>query len=198
MPSSRSVGKGTNLETRHGFFKVRNIRRLFKLRVLSPLGLKMQTSSSSSFASPRGETVLSQTVDKTPIQAEQHVRNVSKNPTKSPKPELRAVFVSMDVTSSASQQKRFVNRLGQFVASQLRKRKVEVSVKNLLPRSTVGTSEEKRDTTASTERGNGGSEENEENRDDELMGLRWVVTVKHFPEEKVKARSVTLAIKQVI
>ena len=72
--------------------------------------------------------MLSQTVDKTPIQAEQHVRNVSKNPTKSPKPELRAVFVSMDVTSSASQQKRFVNRLGQFVASQLRKRKVEVSV----------------------------------------------------------------------
>ena len=37
----------------------------------------------------------------------------------------------MDATSNASQQKRFVNRPGQFVASQLRKRKVEVSVKNL-------------------------------------------------------------------
>ena len=37
----------------------------------------------------------------------------------------------MDVTSSATQQKRFVNRPGQFVASQLNKRKVEVSVKNL-------------------------------------------------------------------
>ena len=29
---------------------------------------------------------------------------------------------------------------------------------------------------------------NEEIRDDELMVMRWVVTVKHFPEEKVKAR----------
>ena len=36
------------------------------------------------------------------------------------------------MTSSVSQQKRFVNRPGQFVASQLRKSKVEVSVKNLL------------------------------------------------------------------
>ena len=36
-------------------------------------------------------------------------------------------FVSMDVTSSASQQERFVNRRGQFVVSQ----KVEMHVKNL-------------------------------------------------------------------
>ena len=36
----------------------------------------------------------------------------------------------MDVISSASQQKRFVNRPGQLMASQLRKRNVEVSVEN--------------------------------------------------------------------
>ena len=59
------------------------------------------------------------------------MRKVSKHPTKSSKQESHAVFLSMDVTRSASQQKRFVNRAGQFVASQLRKRKVEVSVKNL-------------------------------------------------------------------
>ena len=29
---------------------------------------------------------------------------------------------------------------------------------------------------------------NEEIRDGGLMVMRWVVTVKHFPEEKVKAR----------
>ena len=93
--------------------------------------LEMQTSLSSSLARPRGEAELSQRVENTPMQAEQHVRKVSQNPTKFPKQESRAVFLSMDVTSSASQQKRFVNRPGQFVASQLRKREVEVSVNNL-------------------------------------------------------------------
>ena len=33
---------------------------------------------------------------------------------------------------------------------------------------------------------------NEEIRDDELMGVRWVVTVKQFFEKKVKARLVKL------
>ena len=33
---------------------------------------------------------------------------------------------------------------------------------------------------------------NEEIRYGELMGTRWVVTVKHFPEKKVKARLVVL------
>ena len=33
---------------------------------------------------------------------------------------------------------------------------------------------------------------NEEIRDEELMGMRWVVTVKHFPAKKVKARLVFL------
>ena len=32
----------------------------------------------------------------------------------------------------------------------------------------------------------------EQIREDELMGMRWVVTVKHFPEKKVKARLVIL------
>ena len=81
--------------------------------------------------SPRGEAVLSRTAVHIQMQAEQLVRIVSKNPTKSSKQESRAAFLSMDVTSSASQQKRFVNRPGQFVASQLSRRKVEVSVKNL-------------------------------------------------------------------
>ena len=93
--------------------------------------LEMQPSSSSSLAQPRDEAVLSQPVEKTHMQVEQTVRKVSKKPTQSKNQESRAVFWSMDVTSSASQQKRFVNRPGQFVASQLRERKVEVSVKNL-------------------------------------------------------------------
>ena len=80
--------------------------------------------SSSGLARPRDEAVLSQTV-------KEPVRKVSKQPAKSSKQESGAVFLSLDVTSSASQQKRFVNRPGQFVASQLRKRKVEVSVQNL-------------------------------------------------------------------
>ena len=33
---------------------------------------------------------------------------------------------------------------------------------------------------------------NEDIRDDELLGMRWVVTVKHFPEKRVKARLVIL------
>ena len=72
----------------------------------------------------------------------------------------------MDVTNSASQQKRFVNRSEQFVASQLRKRKVEVSVKNL-----------SQDELRQLEQA-----KNEEIRGDALMGMRWV-TVKHFPEK---------------
>ena len=46
--------------------------------------------------------------------------------------------------------------------------------------------------TVSTERADGSSERNEEIRDDELMGMRWVVSVKHFPQKKVKARLVFL------
>ena len=33
---------------------------------------------------------------------------------------------------------------------------------------------------------------NEEIQDDELTGTRWVVTVKHFPDTKIKARLVIL------
>ena len=65
------------------------------------------------------------------MQAEQPVRKVSRNLTKIQKQESRAVFLSIDGTRSASQQKLFVNRPGQFLASQRRKRKVEVSAKNL-------------------------------------------------------------------
>ena len=84
--------------------------------------LELQPSSSRSLERPRGEEVLSQTFAKIPMQAEKPVRKVSQNPTKSSKQESRAAFLSMDVTSSASQQKRFVNSPGQFVASQLKKK----------------------------------------------------------------------------
>ena len=75
--------------------------------------------------------MLPQTVELFPRQAEQPARKASKNPMKSSKRESRAVFLGVDVTSSASQQTRLANRPGQFVASQLSNRKVEVSVKNL-------------------------------------------------------------------
>ena len=81
--------------------------------------LEMQPSSSSSLARPRTEAALSQTGESTPRQNGQPVQKVSKPPTRTQKQESRAVFLSMDVTSSASQQKRFVNRPGQFVASQI-------------------------------------------------------------------------------
>ena len=92
---------------------------------------KEENTVLSSLAQPRDEPVLSQPVEKTHMQVEQIVRKVSKKPTKSKNQKSRSVFQSMDVTSSASQEKRFENRPGQFVASELRKRKVEVSVKNL-------------------------------------------------------------------
>ena len=75
--------------------------------------LEMQPSFSSSLARPRGETALSQTIEKP-------VLKVSKQPTKASIQASRAVFLNLEVTSSASQQKRFVNRPGQFVASQQR------------------------------------------------------------------------------
>ena len=122
------------------------------------------------------------------MQVEQPVRKVSKKPTKSKNQESRALFPSMDVSSSSSQQKRFVNRPGQFVASQLRKRKVEVSVKNLSQDELRQLDQAKQNEirqylqneVMQTLRGN------EENREDELMGMRWVVTVKHFPEKRSK------------
>ena len=39
---------------------------------------------------------------------------------------------------------------------------------------------------------------NEEIRDDELIGRRWVVTVKHFPEVKVKASRAGASIKKTV
>ena len=73
------------------------------------------------FTRSRSETMLSQTVDNAPMQAEQRVRKAPKCPPKSNTQELRSVFLGMDATSSVSQQKLFVNRLGQFVTSQLNK-----------------------------------------------------------------------------
>ena len=82
--------------------------------------LEMQPSSSSSLASPRSEVALSQTGENTPRQTGQPMQKLFKPSTRTQKQESRAVFLSMDVTNSASQQRRFVNRPGQFVASQLR------------------------------------------------------------------------------
>ena len=70
--------------------------------------LEMQPSSSSSLARPR------------------EVKQCCHRQMKNSEQESRAVFLSRDVTSSASQQIRVVNRPGQFVANQLIKRKVEV------------------------------------------------------------------------
>ena len=122
---------------------------------------EMQPSSSSSLVRPRGDAMLSQT-DEKPL------RRVSKQPTKSSNQESRAGYLSMDVTSSASQQKRFVNRPGQFVARQLRNRKFEVSAKNL-----------SQDELRQLEQ----AKPNE---------IRQYVTVKHFPKKKVSARLVIL------
>ena len=139
--------------------------------------LEMQPSSSSSLARPRTEAAL-----------------MSKPSNKTRKQEPRAVFLSMDVTSSASQQRRFVNRPGQFVASQLRKRKVEVSVKNL-SQDELRQLEQAKQNEIRNYLQNEVMEllkGDEQIREDELMGMRWVVTVKHFPEKKVKARLVIL------
>ena len=79
--------------------------------------LEVEPSSLSSLARPRDETGTSRSVKKTHMQAEQLVRKMSKKPTKLKRQDSRAVFLSMDGTSNASQPKRFVNRLGPFVAS---------------------------------------------------------------------------------
>ena len=92
----------------------------------------------------------------------------------------------MDVTSNAPQQPRFVNRPGQVVASQLRKRKVEVRVKNP-SQDELRQLEQAKQNEIRQYLQNKAVEAlkgNEEIRDDELMGMHWVVTVKHFPVKK--------------
>ena len=134
----------------------------------------------------------SQTNENTLKRAEQLVRKVSKNQTKCQKQESRAVFLSMDEKSRAHHnKKRFVNRPGQFLAS----RKVEVSVKNL-----------SQDELQQLEQANQNEirqhlksevmealKGNDEIRDDELMGMRWVATVNISQTKKVKARFVILS-----
>ena len=101
---------------------------------------------------------------------------------------------SMDVTSRTSQQKRFVNRPGKFVASQLRKCKVEVSVKNLSQDKLFQLEQAKQNKIRQYVQNDvmEALKEDEEIRDDELMGMRWVVTVKQFPQKNVEARLVLL------
>ena len=84
--------------------------------------LLMQPTSSSSLGCRRGETEMTAET----ISSQEELGKISKILVKTTKRESCAVFVSKDVTSRASQQHRFVNRLGQFKASQLRKREVEV------------------------------------------------------------------------
>ena len=92
----------------------------------------------------------------------------------------------MDVTSSATQPKRFVNRPGPFVASQLRKRKGEVSANNLSQDELRQLEQAKQNEIRQYQQKEvmEALKGNEEIREDELMGMRWVVTVKHFPEKK--------------
>ena len=147
--------------------------------------LEMQPISSSSFAFSRGETVLSQT-------AENPVRTVSKHPTHSQKQESRAVFLSMEETSSASLQKRFCEQTGTVRGRPTDKRRVEVSVKNLSQDELRQLAQAKPNETRQYLQNEvmEGLKGNEEIRGDELMGVRWVVTVKHFCGRKVKARFV--------
>ena len=79
------------------------------------------------------------------------------------------------------------------MASQLRKRKVKVNVKNLSKMNCVSWSRHSK-TRYQQQLQNEVMEAfqgNEEIRDDELMGMRWVATIKQFPD-KVKARLVIL------
>ena len=118
---------------------------------------------------------------------EKPVRKVPKEPPKSSEQESRAVFLSIGSKEQRITTKAFCEP--QIVASQLRKRKVEVSMKNLSLDELRQLEHAKQNEIRQYLRNevmealNG----NEEIRDDVLMGMRWVVTVKHFPEKKVKA-----------
>ena len=99
----------------------------------------------------------------------------------------------MEVNSN-HQQRRFVNRPGAFVTSQLRKRKVEVSTKNLSAEELDMLDHAKANEIQQYLQ-NEAVEAIKDQVDltqEELMGMRWVVTVKHFPQKKVKARLVIL------
>ena len=93
----------------------------------------------------------------------------------------------MDVTRSASQQQRFVNRPAQLVASQLRRRKVEVKVKMLSQGELRQLQQAKQHEIRQYSRNEVMEplKGHEEVRDDELMGMRWVVKMKQFPKKNV-------------
>ena len=101
------------------------------------------------------------------------VRKISKTPSKPPRQESCAVFISMDVTSSASQRQRFVNRPGQFVAIHFRKRNAEANVKNLSQDELCQLEQAKRNEIRQNLQNEvmEALKGNEEIRDDELMGM---------------------------
>ena len=104
-----------------------------------------------------------------------------------------AVFVSFEISSN-HHQRQFVNRPAAFVTSQLRKRKMEVSVKKLSA-DELDMLDEAKENEIQQYLQNEAVEAIKGQVDlkpEELMGMRWVVTVKHFPQKKVKARLVIL------
>ena len=80
------------------------------------------------------------------------------------------------------------------MASQLRKLEVEVSVKNLSPDSLRQLDQAKQTETRHNLQNDVLEvlKGREKIRSDKLMGMPWVVTAKHFPGKKVKARLVVL------
>ena len=96
--------------------------------------------------------------------------------------------------SSNHHQRQFVNRPAAFVTSQLRKRKMEVSTKKLSA-DELDMLDKAKENEIQQYLQNEAVETIKDKVDlnpEELMGMRWVVTVKHFPQKKVKARLVIL------
>ena len=129
--------------------------------------IEMQPSSSCSLARPRGEAVLSQTDEKPGFL--EHGRNEQRITTKA-----------------------FCEPTGTVRGKPTEKRKVEVSVKNLSQDELRQLEQAKQNEIRQYPQNEvmEALRGNEEIRDGELMGMRWVVTGKHFLEKKAKARLV--------
>ena len=108
------------------------------------------------------------------------------------------MFVSIEVSSN-HHQRQFVNRPGAFVTSQLRERKMEVNIKNLSAEELVKLDGAKANEIQQylqnevVEAIKGQVDITQE----ELMGMRWVVTVKYFPQKEVKTKLVILGYQAV-
>ena len=154
----------------------RDVRR--RLRAKTPMNRPATPAAASSLADPAPRP---------------QRRGRSRSPRAAEGRQNHAVFVSMEVNSNRHQ-RQFVNRPGAFVTSQLRKRKVEVNTKKLSAEE-LGMLDLAKQNEIQQYLQNEAVEAIKDQVDltqEELMGMRWVVTVKHFPQKKVKARLVIL------